>query len=192
MLGDDTGDNISELNPYLNEMTCLYWLWKHYDEIGNPEYIGLNHYRRITPVKQFINRLSPEKLFVTPEQYGVNMSRHIQYDVGLSFKETFLEVIDYDHLRSDQKDAIDYWFRHKTLYGRNIFVMHRDKFQIYMNYLKQALDKMPPIIEKSGKDKLYHTRTASFMMEAVSCISFIRMRINDGCDINYLFYEYTN
>lgn len=41
-LGDDTGDNISELNPWINECTALYWMWKHADS----EYIGLQHYRR--------------------------------------------------------------------------------------------------------------------------------------------------
>ena len=41
-LGDDTGDNISRLNPYLNEITALYWIWKH----TRHNFIGLNHYRR--------------------------------------------------------------------------------------------------------------------------------------------------
>ena len=44
--GDDTGDNISNLNPYLNEMTAVYWAWKNYDKLDNPDYIGLMHYRR--------------------------------------------------------------------------------------------------------------------------------------------------
>lgn len=46
MLGDDTGDNISIKNRNYNEMTAVYWAWKNYEELGNPEYIGLVHYRR--------------------------------------------------------------------------------------------------------------------------------------------------
>jgi len=46
MIGDDTGDNISVQNPKYNELTAQYWVWKHYEEIGNPEYIGFMHNRR--------------------------------------------------------------------------------------------------------------------------------------------------
>lgn len=46
MIGDDTGDNISKENPKLSETSAQYWVWKHYEEIGNPEYVGFMHYRR--------------------------------------------------------------------------------------------------------------------------------------------------
>ncbi|MDL2307190.1 DUF4422 domain-containing protein [Desulfovibrio sp. OttesenSCG-928-C06] len=47
MPGDDSGDSISCLNPYYSEMTSVYWAWKNYTAIGNPDYIGFAHYRRI-------------------------------------------------------------------------------------------------------------------------------------------------
>lgn len=46
MIGDDTGDNISGLNRHFCELTAIYWAWKNYDKIGNPDYIGFMHYRR--------------------------------------------------------------------------------------------------------------------------------------------------
>ncbi len=45
-IGDDTGDNISKENRRYNEMTVLYWAWKNYEKLENPEYIGFMHYRR--------------------------------------------------------------------------------------------------------------------------------------------------
>lgn len=45
-IGDNTGENISLKNHLYNEMTAVYWAWKNYDELSNPKYIGLMHYRR--------------------------------------------------------------------------------------------------------------------------------------------------
>lgn len=43
MLGDDTGENISDKNAYYSEATGIYWIWKN---VHDAEYVGLCHYRR--------------------------------------------------------------------------------------------------------------------------------------------------
>lgn len=41
-LGDDTGENISNLRIQFSEMTVMYWAWKNEDA----DYMGICHYRR--------------------------------------------------------------------------------------------------------------------------------------------------
>jgi len=42
--GDNTGDNISNLNPMYCEMSAMYWAWKN---APKTDYVGFFHYRRL-------------------------------------------------------------------------------------------------------------------------------------------------
>jgi len=43
MIGDDTGDSISKLNPFIAELSVHYWVWKN----TASDFVGFQHYRRI-------------------------------------------------------------------------------------------------------------------------------------------------
>ncbi|MDO5386094.1 MAG: DUF4422 domain-containing protein, partial [Pseudomonadota bacterium] len=75
MIGDDTGDNISQLNREFCEVTAMYWAWKNYDKLGNPDYIGFMHYRR-----HFIfnENFSSEKLWEGCYEYDILDDNYIK------------------------------------------------------------------------------------------------------------------
>lgn len=56
MLYDDDGDNISDKNINYNELTAQYWAWKNYVKLGNPDYIGFMHYRRLFIFDEWVGK----------------------------------------------------------------------------------------------------------------------------------------
>jgi len=83
MIGDDTGDNISLKNASYNELTAIYWAWKNYDKLGNPDHIGFMHYRR-----HFIFRKS-ERVVENVDGMSENYFDYINYN-----KETMAHLFD--------------------------------------------------------------------------------------------------
>lgn len=68
---DNTGDNISNKNPFYNELTGLYWMWKNEQEA---DIMGLCHYRRfflnddsqLVSAEQIEKLLKSNDMIVTP------------------------------------------------------------------------------------------------------------------------------
>ncbi|AMC94012.1 exopolysaccharide biosynthesis protein [Erysipelothrix larvae] len=57
-MGDNSGDNISEKNPYYSELTGLYWAWKNLEV----DYLGLVHYRRYFALKKSMSKNPKDRM----------------------------------------------------------------------------------------------------------------------------------
>lgn len=69
---DNTGDNISALNPYYCELTGHYWVLKNYLDKAEEDYIGFAHYRRLPDLP----KVSDEDL---PSIYGMKYSESLKF-----------------------------------------------------------------------------------------------------------------
>lgn len=162
-LGDDTGDNISSFNPLVNEMTGIYWTAKNYDKIGDPDFIGFNHYRRylqwhpsvlrdnvLISTSHLLRRpLRNDYLFVNDEITELLISR---------FKKDFPEYSTFDA----------YWKSH-TAYYSNLFISDRKTFFRYAGFIERMI-RWTFVLNAANTIDLtklspYHKRVYGFMLE---------------------------
>lgn len=122
-IGDNSGDNISNKNRYYSECSALYWAWKNYDKLDNPDYIGLMHYRRhFIFNEEYFNNKEKNKWeqalsYITELLIDDNYQKRIglndenikeyceKYDLIVS-KDSNLELIYNRNLREDYKQTI--------------------------------------------------------------------------------------
>lgn len=167
-LCDDSGDNISNKNPYYSELTGLYWIWKNN---ANDDYIGLCHYRRY-----FLNESGT---LMSHQDYASLLS---QYDVILSkpqigaynyrtVYERSHDIRNLDLVGSTIRELYpDYYATFNTVlsdnhcYIGNLFVAPRELFCAYTEWLFTIFFAMEPHVQTEGYDD-YHKRLFGFLSE---------------------------
>lgn len=139
MIGDNTGDNISEKNPTYCELTATYWAWKNLKDV---DYVGLAHYRRYFETKFTEDNIdsifnSCDVILAKPYLHDRYMEFKLIREVLQEDEAILLSVIkklypDYEH------DVIDYLYDFVD-YPFNMFVMRRSMFEGYCDFLFSIL-----------------------------------------------------
>ncbi len=203
MIGDDTGENISELNRDLNEWTVLYWAWKNYDKLGNPDYIGLCHYRRFFELPIFKRKLfadflnkhgySQENFNAIFEKYDFIYGHpnppnpHISFDgwqkaVQLSSKYHPLLYKEYLNFQTENKFYCNNMFIMKK---EDFFKMCEECFPVAFDFIKKDKkstmklvypNPMPYVQKLMDENGGWYPRSTSFMMEYISGFYFMYLR----------------
>ena len=147
-IGDDTGQSISELNPYLNEMTAAYWIWKNVSH----DYVGLVHYRRFFS-NQNSKEFKPENILTVNEakdilkdydiilakeevhlfnshNYMVNDTGKFIAHIAINLARTILERHFPDYV-----EAFDYVISGTSLFKCNMFITRKYIFDSYCSWL---------------------------------------------------------
>ena len=145
---DNTGDNISYLNPSFCELTGLYWAWKNIKS----DYNGLVHYRRHFSIKKrkkgFCNVLTKKELepylgkvrvFVPKKRrYFIETLyshyKHTHYEIQLKETEKIIREIYPDYVDSYNRVI-------KRTYGYmfNMMIMDKKLLDDYCEWLFNIL-----------------------------------------------------
>lgn len=163
VISDASGDNISALNPVYNEMTAVYWLWKHYDEIGSPEEIVFQQYRRRFAVNAEYNydecdlltekeleniALDTETIdsvfdgadYAAPYPLRVKSVRK-QYSAAHDPSDVELALTIISELTPEYADTAKKYFEGDASYLYNMFAFDRETFFRYAEWIFTVLDE---------------------------------------------------
>ena len=202
-LGDDTGDNISDLNLYLNELTALYWMWKN----TTHTIIGLNHYRRfftegdetfsrdkILTKQAALKILETHDIIVSRTFHGIlNQREFVENDCG----EKLAKVIDTIfrkhllHTQPDYMDALDFVFNAKAIYRSHLFITRREILDAYCKWLFSFLiDVTKETLKIVPLDKMSFTprRLVAFYAERMLHVWLTKQRLRIK-ELNFMFIE---
>ncbi len=172
-LSDDTGDSISELNPYFCELTGIYWIWKNIHDI---DYVGICHYRRY-PVN------TQNKLFTGPELMELLDRYDIITSKMLTLPGTYYEGFGVNHhskdihtletvIREKHPQYLDTYlqFVHSpyTYFG-NIFITSKKNFNAYCTWLFDILFEVYRRTDFTGYDG-YQKRLLGFLSEMLQTV----------------------
>lgn len=156
--GDDTGDNISKLNPYFCELTAVYWAWKNYEKLGNPEKIGLCHYRRY-----FMDMGSSDEIVVPVHYLNKTVADQFSANHNPNNLRKAIDLLPDPELKNS---AIEYLNQRKG-YFFNMFILQRKYFFDYCNIIFPLLFKLS---QNSNWDRLsnYQRRMPGFIAERIT------------------------
>lgn len=197
---DNTGDNISSKNKNYCELTGLYWAWKNLDA----DYIGLAHYRRhfCTPgVKgdkksRVLTGAQMEKLL---EKSDVLLPKQRNYFIETNYSQYVHahHAVDLDTTRSILKErhpeyikAFDETMKQTKGHRFNMFIMKRDKFDAYCEWLFDVLFELEERLDISSYSE-NDARVFGFVSERLLDV-WIQTNHIEYQDIPYVFMEEQN
>ena len=192
-LGDDTGDNISRLNLYINEITALYWFWKNTAH----EIVGLCHYRRffteannltfayekILTRDAALKLLSRYDIILTTLSCEMIIQRElIQNDCGKQLATIGEQILRKHMLKAqpDYIDAFDAVMSSMTFYKCNMFVARRNIFDAYCKWLFSFfIDATEDVLRMAdfGKLPVSMRRIMGFFSERMMTVWLIKNRL---------------
>lgn len=181
--GDNTGDNISDKNPYYCELTALYWAWKN---LKGLDYIGLVHYRRYFDFKNssIRNKILTKNDIYKENQDSKFLIKELDKNKIIVPKEEVLPISVFNQFGSihnilDLKKTYDIIKREFPEYSEsfknallvnnkfspfNMFIMSWENFNKYCDFLFNILFKLENIIDFKSYNK-YQQRVFGFIAE---------------------------
>lgn len=155
---DDEGENISAKNPNYNELTAVYWAWKNLKDV---DAVGLVHYRRYLFDKKpytLDNVISIQKIEQLLSRYDVLLPKQRNYYIETNYSH-YVHAHHEEPLNETRKiianrypqylNSFDKVMKKRGAHMFNMFIMRKDAFNSYCNFMFSVLDKVEKQIDIS-------------------------------------------
>ena len=205
---DNTGDNISYLNPGFCELTGLYWAWKN----AKADYIGLAHYRR-----HFSAKIKPSDDMFESVLTGEQINKFIpEIKVFVPAKRKYYIETLYSHYAhthySNQLDEAEkiliemypeFWLSYRRIRKRyygymfNMMIMQYDLFKEYCEWLFPILFELNKRVDARGLSDYqarFYGRVSEIMFNVWLdyMVEIGRIKKSEIMELNYIHMEKTN
>lgn len=144
-LCDNTGENISKYNPYLNEITGVFWVATHYKELGNPAFVGFNHYRR--HLEWSPSLIGKGSIIATSETIIQWIGYWLRLTLPVQIRQPTLDKLSKELESAGFHDFKRYLLSHR-IYARNMFITDRDTFFRYFTFIRRYISLFMSEIDK--------------------------------------------
>lgn len=179
---DNTGDNISEKNPFFCELTGIYWIWKN---APSTDFVGLVHYRRYFCDKESKGILTGDKARELMGEYDVILPKKRCYYIETCYShyKHAHNIYDLDSARDvlselhpDYVESFDRVMSQRSVYIYNMFIMKHALFADYCDWLFSILFELEKRIDISNYDA-YNSRVFGFIAERLFNVWLARQQL---------------
>lgn len=154
-IGDNTGDNISERNARLCELTGTYWAWKNLDA----DFIGLVHYRRHFTFANKLERIGKNKFSIIANREQLEKALQDCDVLVPNKRKYYIETMESHHLHLPYTYEKDYRIFERVIHEVspeyeqsfkkvmngtsahmfNMFIMKKELFDQYCKWMFKIL-----------------------------------------------------
>ncbi len=213
MIGDDTGENISQSNGKYCELTALYWAWKNDQDSSH---IGLMHYRRLLDfsgehlseqTENFVPELDVDSYtestqnWLKEESDNYDIVLPAYHTMGLSIRDNFskghkpqdldIAVNKIKELYPDYTECLEETLEDKKILLANMSLMRRDIFDKYCEWVFDIIQHVDSADIDRKHYNMYQSRVLGFISERLFTV-FIRKYLKDNPETRIKYVNIIN
>lgn len=148
---DDFEENISSVNRRVGFLTGTWWAYKNYEKLGNPEYFGSFGYRKLF-ASECLEDLKDYNLILPKKEIVYS---NIKEQMTTFHGESLYTIITEIWKKNFPKDlnSLYTYFEQKEGYYHELYIMKRDLFFDYCNWIFPILNYLLQIDFSKYQDK---------------------------------------